>query len=182
MAPCRVILVGMMGSGKTTVGRTLARVIGWPYHDNDELLRHRLGLSARQLLEQQGEPGLRAGEAAALADGLALPGPAIIGAAAGTILSPEARRSMAAGFVVWLRARPETLAQRATGGWHRPWLEADPAGWLAERSAEREPFFHAVSDVVVDVDDASPDEIARTIRARIGAMSDCSGLGLIATI
>ncbi|MDP8905802.1 MAG: serine transporter, partial [Chloroflexota bacterium] len=124
--PCRVVLVGMMGSGKTTVGRLLAAATGWPYHDNDELLRRRFGLTARELLDREGELGLRAAESAALFVGLAAPEPAIVGSAAGTILDAPARQAMGErGFVVWLRARADTLAGRAAGGWHRPWLGDD---------------------------------------------------------
>jgi len=162
--PCRIILVGMMGSGKTTVGRLLATRTGWPYHDNDELLRARTGLTARELHHQQGEAGLRAAENAALHDGVSRPAPCILGTAAGTIISQTSRDVLPrAGLVVWLRARPETLAQRAAGGWHRPWLELDPVAWLAARSAERDALYGQAADLVVNVDTKLPAAVATAI-------------------
>jgi len=163
----------MMGSGKTTVGRLLAARTGWPYHDNDELLRARTGLTARQVHEQQGEAGLRAAESAALADGVSRPEPCLVGTAAGTIMSEESRELLRrAGLVVWLRARPETLAQRAAGGWHRPWLELDPVAWLAARVTERHPLYERAADVVIDVDTKPPAEVATEVlsiaRAAVG--------------
>ena len=102
----RLILVGMTGSGKTTVGRLLSGATGWPYLDNDELLERDAGRTAREIAAG-GESAVRAAESAALMAGLAMPTPCIVVAAAGTILDPGSRAAMSgAGMVVWLRARP----------------------------------------------------------------------------
>ena len=125
MRPCRVVLIGMMGSGKTSVGRLLSRRTGWPYADNDELLTQLVGKTPRELLAEDGEEMLRESESAALRLGLQSPEPSIVGAAGGTILDPGNRRALkAAGLVVWLRASTAVIEQRATGGAHRAWLEA----------------------------------------------------------
>ena len=114
--PCRLVLVGMMGSGKTSVGRLLAKRTGWPYADNDELLLQLVGKTPRELLSQDGEAALRESESAALRMGLAMPEPSIVSAAGGTILDPENRRDLqAAGLAVWLKAGPAAIQQRATG-------------------------------------------------------------------
>jgi len=161
LPPRRVVLVGMMGTGKSTVGRALAERTGWPFLDNDELVRRRTGRSAREL---QGESldALRDAEAAALLDGLAEPVPTIVGAAAGVIERAELRAALRDGAtVVWLRADPAVLARRAlpdlhaAKGDHRPWLtggEASARAWLRARDTERRPHYEAVADVVVDVD------------------------------
>src|SRR5687767_8380329 len=89
----RVVLVGMMGSGKTTIGRLLAERTGWPYFDNDELLGRGFKMTARGLATK-GEPGLRQAESDALRLGLECEPPCIVGAAAGTILDAENRRRL----------------------------------------------------------------------------------------
>src|SRR5215212_5614311 len=102
----RLILVGMMGSGKTTVGRLLAARTGWRYLDNDELLSEATRRSAREIA-RFGEPELRAAESAALLRGLNAQPPVIVGSAAGAVLDTRNRAAIAdAGTVVWLRARP----------------------------------------------------------------------------
>jgi shikimate kinase len=165
----RLILVGMMGSGKTTVGRLLAEATGWPYVDNDELLAAQTGRTASEIAAG-GETALRAAESDALLAGLATPEPCIVGAAAGTILDPADRAAIAeAGTVVWLRARPETLARRALGASHRPWLGADPLAWFQAGARERPALYASVADVIVDVDDLEPAQVADEIltQARI---------------
>ena len=164
---CRVVFMGMMGSGKSTIGRELASRTGWPYHDNDELLERDRGITARALLGAHGEDALRAAEAAALALGLREPEPCIIGAAAGTILDPDSRAAMTRdGLVVWLRASPATLAARAAGATHRPWLEQGEQ-WFQATVAERDPLYASVADVVVDTDHRSPAEVAAELLPRL---------------
>ena len=128
----RIVLVGMMGSGKSSVGRALAARTGWPFHDNDALLEGGTGRTARELAER-GEAVLRDAESAALRAALEAPGPAIAAVAAGVVMNPGNRALLAAApNVVWLRATPATLRERlrSTDDDHRPWLDADPDAWL----------------------------------------------------
>ena len=113
--PCRVVLVGMMGSGKTTIGRLVAERTGWRKLDNDQILLELFGLTARQLLEERGEAALRAAEDAALAYGLKQSGPSVIDAAAGTIASDESREALREAVVRRLRGVLTGLADRAPG-------------------------------------------------------------------
>jgi shikimate kinase len=162
--PTRILLVGMMGSGKSSVGRALASLTGWPFVDNDALLLEATGRTARQLLDEGGEEVLRASEAAAFRSVLARPVPEIAAVAAGVVLDPDDRAAIAsAGFVVWLRARTSTLARRAPGARHRPWLRDDPRGWLERTGRERDPLYGSVADLIVDVDALTPAGIARRI-------------------
>jgi shikimate kinase len=156
----------MMGSGKTTVGRLLAERTGWPRYDNDELLAALYGMTPRQILEQRGESEMRAAEDAALVYGLSQPGPAIIDAAAGTILSPESRAALADALVVWLHASPTTLFRRALGAAHRPWLEGGEQ-WMREADAERRPLYAAVADIDVDTERITPYEVADEVLPRL---------------
>lgn len=150
--PMRVILIGMMGSGKSTVGRALAARTGWPFVDNDELVERDTGSTARDILDREGEAALRRAEAAALRAAVAMPPPAIVASAAGTILDPDAREVLRqSGLVAWLRAPAPILAERAAGAAHRPWLDGDAEAWFVATLAEREPLYADVADLEVDV-------------------------------
>lgn len=173
---CRVVLVGMMGSGKTAVGQVLSGRTGWPYHDNDALLERVYGGNPRQLLGEIGEQRMHADEAEALRLGLSLPAPCLIAAAAATVLDPSSRAHMKRAVVVWLRARPQTLAERAVGGAHRPFLASDPLGWMTATAAERNPLYGAVADISVDVDDSGPEQITDQILAELAAFPACAPL------
>lgn len=174
--PCRVLLVGLMGSGKTTVGQLLAARTGWPYHDNDELVQQATGMTARQVLATAGELALRAAESEALEVGLAKPPPCVVGVAAGTVLTPANRRRMIDdGYVVWLTADPATLAERAAGAVHRPWLLEDAAGWLRQTAEEREPLYREVARLLVDTEDRTPEEVAEAIVEALAETAACGG-------
>jgi shikimate kinase len=166
--PIRLILVGMMGAGKTTVGRELARITRWPAVDNDELVRARTGRDAAAIAVEAGEHALHEAEAHALIDALGLSPPVIVGVAGAMVDRPEVREILRrAGHVVWLRARPATLLERiGSGAGRRP--EATKAEWLRARAAERDLLYRDVADQVVDVDDATPAEIACAILDALG--------------
>lgn len=160
--PRRLLLIGMMGSGKSTLGRALEQRLGWPYLDNDRILEAATGSSARELLVAGGTDALRAGEAAALRYACATRPPAIAGIAAGTILDADLRAEIdAAGDVVWLRGRPETLVRRVLAkdqdeeGDHRPWHgggRETAAAWFREEHARRSALYASIADLVVDIE------------------------------
>jgi shikimate kinase len=158
-----VVLVGMMGSGKSTVGRILAGLLDRPLLDSDLQVQARTGRTVREIFETDGEATFRRLESEALADAVAGP-PAVIAAAGGSVLDPANRVLLAgAGTVVWLRADPDVLVPRATRGSHRPLLATDASGTLRRLDAERAALYAEVADHVVDVSRATPAEIARTI-------------------
>lgn len=172
--PCRVILVGMMGSGKTTIGRVLAEVTGWPYVDNDELVRSLHGATPRQLLADRGEAVMRQAESAAVALGMESPPPSIVGIAAGTILDPSNReRLRGGGIVVWLRADAPALEARAIGAEHRPWLDSGGVAWIRETTAERDPLYASVAHLTIDTDAGSPQDAASELLERVRAHVAC---------
>jgi len=174
--PCRVILIGMMGSGKTTVGKLLSKATGWPYVDNDALVQRHHGRTSREILAAEGKEKLRAAEAGALALGLDLPPPVILGVAAGTILDIANRHALeAGGVVVWLRAGMEALVGRAMDAAHRPFVEDAGRAWMADAVSEREPLYASVADLTVDTDAGTPADAVRVIRSYLASISACGG-------
>ena len=160
----RILLIGMMGAGKTTVGYALASLTGWPYLDNDELVQLATGQSTPEILASQNEEAMRRAEAAALAQALAAAQPIIASVAAGVVLDPESRKRMAdSSFVVYLRAPIAVLAERVGTGAGRPWVEKNASQVLERLYEGREPLFREVADLVLDVDGSTPDELARAI-------------------
>jgi len=164
VASPRVLLTGMMGTGKTTVGRALAGITGWPFLDNDELVERAAGRPTRDVLAAADEAALRRVETAALDHALAAPPPLVAGVAAGVVLDPEARKRMSAGaFVVYLRTPLALLAARVGDGAGRPWLGQDPLSALQQLYAGREPLYLEVADLVLDVESVTPDDLATAI-------------------
>ncbi len=161
----RLVLVGMMGAGKTTVGRELAARLGWTFLDSDEMVEAATGSTVPELFAEQGEPAFRAEETRVLAEALASGRPVVVSAAGGVVLAAENRALLATETVAWLRADPRTLADRVGAGAGRPLLDDDPAGTLAALDAVRRPFYEEVADVVVDVDALDPSTVADRILA-----------------
>ena len=158
-----MLLIGMMGSGKTTVGRELSARTGWPYVDNDDVLRRQTGRDPAEIRATEGEDVLHLAESDALDEALSLEPPRIIGVAAAAVLDPATREALReGGHVVWLRARPETLLQRIGSGGGRREDATDP-DWIRKRSRDREMLYASVASQIVDVDDRSPAEITTEI-------------------
>ena len=173
--PCRVLLIGMMGSGKSTVGRHISELTGWPYIDNDELVRRSNGATAREILAERGEQQMRKAESDALRLGLSTPAPAAIGVAAGTILDPDEHERLAnGGIVVWLRADADVLEERATTADHRPFVDSGGGSWIRDAVAERDPLYASVADIVVDTGLHPAEASARQILDRLGEMDDAA--------
>jgi len=167
--PQRLVLVGMMGSGKTTIGRLLSERTGWPYADNDELVRRTSGREPAEIRATDGEEALHQLESAALVQALRLPPPSLIGAPAGVITDePTVAVLRASASVVLLRARPETLRLRIGTGEGRR-TEATDLAWLAQQVASRETAYTHLADLTIDVDDIPPTQVADRIRAWLGA-------------
>jgi shikimate kinase len=150
-----IVLVGMMGAGKTSVGRQLAESLDVPFVDSDEQVEARTGRTVRDIFEHSGEAAFRFEEKEALASALDSRTPSVIAAAGGTVTDADTRsrlRDLLAegGHVIWLRATPQLLATRVTSGNHRPLLEDDPEGTLQRLNDERQDLYRSVADIVLD--------------------------------
>lgn len=166
--PRRLLLVGMMGSGKTTVAALAARRLGWPHLDSDAEVQLATGRSVPELFALGGEPAFRAEETAALDRALGVE-PVVVSVAGGAVLDPHNReRLREAGTVVWLRASLDTLAARVGEGEGRPLLDGGPRRALAELERVRRDLYAQVADAVVDVDAKTPEEVAEAALAAIG--------------
>ncbi|HEY3844636.1 MAG TPA: shikimate kinase [Acidimicrobiales bacterium] len=160
----RILLVGMMGAGKTTVGELVAGKLGWDYLDSDTEVERATGLTVPELFARDGEPAFRDAESDALALACASPRPAVVSVAGGAVLRPANRALLtASGTVIWLRARVETLARRVGDGAGRPLLGDDPLAALTELSEVRRPLYAEVAAATIDVDGLSPEAVASRV-------------------
>jgi shikimate dehydrogenase len=156
-----IVLIGFMGSGKTTIGRALADLLGFRFVDTDDIVESRAGRTIRQIFDQDGEAKFRAREHTAVKQAVRV-GERVIACGGGAILQLRNHRLLKeAGPVVYLRADLETLRVRLRGSKTRPLLRA--RGALERLLAERAPAYEAAADVVVDVDRGTPEEIAERI-------------------
>jgi aminomethyltransferase len=164
----RIVLVGMMGAGKSTIGLAISAATGWPYIDNDEVVAQLAGMATRELMQTKGVPAMRAAEAQALHLVLRMDTPLVAGAAAGIVTDPKlADRLHAGAFVVYLHADVDTLAARVAGT-DRPWLGADPKADIRALYEGREPLYRKLAHLVVEVGAVPPDQIAAEILAAVG--------------
>jgi shikimate kinase len=173
----RVLLIGMMGAGKTTVGHALSARLGWPYLDNDELLARAVGKDTRRVQEQDGQAALRRAESLALTVGLSVEAPVIAAVAGGVVTDAADRdRLRRGGFVVWLRADIETLVARVRGT-DRPWLGGSPETAMRELYAGRAPLYEEVASLIIDVAGSTPEATAETIAValRVDGRATSSG-------
>jgi shikimate kinase len=155
-----VVLVGLMGAGKTTIGSRLARRLDRPFLDSDVQVEQRAARTVRQIFETEGEAAFRALETEVLAEALAVEEPTVIAAAGGTVLDPRNRERMrAAGVVFFLDVPPEVLGGRVGGNDHRPLLGDDPHAALQQMEDTRRDLYLEVADHVIEVGKDSPDVV-----------------------
>jgi shikimate kinase len=163
-----VYLVGMMGAGKTTVGRLLARRLKRRFVDVDHEIEHRCGVRIPVIFDIEGEAGFRSREAQAIAELSQLDG-VVMATGGGAVLAPENRRLLSArGTVVYLRAQPIDLYQRVRHDKNRPLLAtADPRARLEELYAQRDPLYREVADLVVETGRQNVQTLARELLAEL---------------
>ena len=156
MSDAHLVLVGMMGSGKSTVGKRCAERLARPLVDTDEIVESLAGASIAEVFARDGEGAFRELERQAVADACAAPVPSVIAAGGGAVLDAENRRIMrAAGTVVWLQASPAKLAVRVGDAHTRPLLHDDVVGTLQRLDSLRRPAYEAAAHATVDTDGLS---------------------------
>lgn len=160
-----IVLVGLMGAGKTTVGEALADRLGREFLDSDRLIEARTGRTVRQLWELGGEDAYRPLERDVVVAALAAEDRVVLAAPGGVIEDADAVRALHRGAaVVYLRSRPETIAARlGTEITHRPMLQDAPDELLAELFARRDRLYKDVAAVTVDADGLPPDAVVEAI-------------------
>ena len=164
-----VLLVGMMGAGKTSVGKRLADRLGRPFFDVDTWIEDEEGLSVATIFETRGEAAFRDLEAKVLSSFLANPVASVLSVGGGAVTDTRNRAAMMTGQqVVWLRATNATLASRIGSGSDRPLLAGkDAAAELVRLSKMRLPMYTEVADVIVDVDDLTLDDVVERVAAAL---------------
>jgi shikimate kinase len=145
-----VALVGMMGAGKTSVGKRLAARLGVPFKDADHEIEAAAGLSVAEIFEKHGEPEFRAGERRVIAR-LLSEAPHVLATGGGAFMDATTRAAMKQkAFTIWLRAPVDLLLARVGKRQNRPLLNnADPRGTLERLLAQRQPTY-AEADFVLD--------------------------------
>ena len=169
-----LVLVGLMGTGKSTIAKEFAKRTGRTVFDTDRMIETNTQMTVRDIFTHRGEAEFRRMETDVLAHALSAEG--VVIAAAGGVVVTEANRlalrdarQRGTAKIVWLRARPDVLVDRTSRGSHRPLLDRDPVGALQSMAETREHLYREVADVVIDTDDKAIDEIVELL---VGFMND----------
>ncbi len=165
--PENIILIGFMGSGKSTVGPLLATSLGWKFIDTDCLIEKKSGLSIGEIFACHGESYFRELERKAVAAAVSS-WRAVIATGGGAVLFPENIRCLKQGNkVIWLQIKPSTVLQRIGSAGERPLLQGKKAEDIANLLAQRERYY-ACADVRIVVDGKKPVQIAMDIKGALG--------------
>ena len=165
-----VYLVGLMGAGKTTLGRSLARRLALDFVDSDREIEARTGVSIPTIFEIEGEEGFRRREAAVIEELSHLSGQ-VVATGGGAVLRAENRANIkASGYVVYHNVPPQILWERTRHDRNRPLLRvADPLARLNELFTQRDPYYREVADLVVDGGRGSASGLLQLLTKEIGA-------------
>lgn len=168
-----IVLVGMMGSGKSSVGRRLATRLGLPFVDADTEIETAAHMSIPEIFAQRGEAEFREGERRVISRVLTTRAPLVLATGGGAFMNAETReRVKELGISIWLKAEPEILMRRVRRNAKRPLLQtADPEATLRRMLAEREPVY-ALADITILSSD-EPHEIV--VGETIAALGDYLG-------
>jgi shikimate kinase len=171
-----VFLIGPMGSGKTAVGKQLARVLRAPFRDSDAEIEIRTGVDISYIFSREGEAGFREREREVIED-LTRESPIVLATGGGAILLPENRVALhERGFVVYLKTSLEQQVERVRQGRNRPLLhDVDPLTKLTELMAIREPLYESLSDFTVATDGRKVHVVADSIVAAFRSQEPTSG-------
>jgi shikimate kinase/3-dehydroquinate synthase len=162
-----IVLVGLMGAGKTSIGRRLALRMGLPFRDADHEIEQAAGCSVSDFFKRFGEAEFRLGERRVIRRLLGGP-PCVLATGGGAFMDPDTRAAIRQdGLSVWLRCSLPTLVRRTAARNHRPLLrQGDPAAILGNLMAQRHPIY-AEADIVVDCGDDSPDVTTSRVLAAV---------------
>ncbi len=164
-----IVLVGLMGAGKTTVGRRLANRLGLPFVDADAEVEAAAGLPIPEIFATHGEAAFRDGERKVIAR-LLNDGPQVLATGGGAFMDADTRARVAArGISVWLKAELDVLMRRVGRRPNRPLLKADdPRAVMEKLMAERGPFY-ARADIVLETGDGPHEDVVDRLAAALEA-------------
>ncbi len=165
----RIFLIGMMAAGKTTIGRHLATLLGYRFHDADRTIEERAGADISWIFEMEGEEGFRNREQRVIEDLTGHDG-VVLATGGGAVLRKSNRRLLRQrGVVFYLKTTPEIIAARARQDKNRPLLQVDDArARIATLLQQREPLYKAVAHLEVATDGKSPKSVAADIAVKLG--------------
>lgn len=168
-----IFLVGLMGAGKTTVGRALARKLNKLFIDSDHEIEARTGVSIPLIFEIEGEESFRQRETEVIRDLSARSG-IVLATGGGAIMRAENREYLKTrGTVIYLRASIHNILQRTSRDKNRPLLQtADPRRRLEELSRQREPFYREVADIVIDTGRPNVQFLVHSILSQLDVQAD----------
>jgi shikimate kinase len=174
-------LVGLMGAGKTTVGRLLARHYGCIFRDSDHEIEARTGVKIPVIFEIEGEAGFRKREEAVIAELTAMSG-IVLATGGGAILSPVTRDNLRKrGVVIYLRGTPEHLHERTRHDRNRPLLQTEnPLDRLRELYQQRDPLYREVADIIVDTGRQSVSGMTRMLYGKLDLLKNDLSLSDVA--
>ncbi|MGZ5648692.1 MAG: shikimate kinase [Usitatibacter sp.] len=170
-----IYLVGMMGAGKTTLGKALAARLHREFIDTDRILVERTGVPVATIFEIEGEPGFRRRESMALAE-IAQRNDCVVATGGGIVLASGNRETMrASGTVIYLRARLESLWERTRHDTTRPLLSTpDPRGTLQRLLQEREPLYREAAHLGVETGSQSASSLLGRVAAAVRSHESAS--------
>ncbi|MEM8935635.1 MAG: shikimate kinase [Pseudomonadota bacterium] len=168
-----IVLIGMMGSGKSTIGRRLAPRLDLPFFDADDEIKKAAGMSISELFETHGEESFREGEARLIARLLEGP-PHVLATGGGAVSNPDTREKIAQHAIsVWLDADVDTLVERTSRRGGRPLLKTgDPREILSRLLEERKPYY-AQADIRIN---CQPGPHEKTVTSIIAGLGDHLGV------
>jgi shikimate kinase len=175
--PGSIFLVGLMGAGKTSVGRTLAKRLHKAFYDMDQEIERSTGVKVPVIFEIEGEAGFRARESKVLAE-LVRHKNIVLATGGGAVLSEPNRRLLAEhGTVIYLRAAPRDLWQRTRHDRNRPLLQTeDPLAKLHELFEQRDPLYREIADIVVDTGSQSVGLLTHKLELRLMRVTEGPGI------
>lgn len=170
-----LILVGMMGSGKTTMGRALAKHLGKTFVDSDEEIQKRTGVTIPHIFDVEGETGFRQRETAAINDLVGREN-MVLATGGGAVLAEQNRAMLQRnGIVIYLKANVHDLWQRTRHDRNRPLLQTgDPYAKLTELFQQRDPLYREVADIVIQSGKQSVHSLMLNLANEIEAYSKAS--------
>lgn len=170
-----IILVGLMGAGKSTIGRQLARKLNLTFYDSDKVIEERTGVSIPTIFELEGEAGFREREEHVIAELTAMPN-ILLATGGGSILRETNRQHIkTGGCVIYLKASADQLFQRIKHDRSRPLMQTEnPLQTLRNLLKTREPYYLEVADLVVPTSKQKVNVILRDIHNKLKQLQDAS--------